>query len=84
MAQAHTVSLFSFAGITATMSFTNFDACEGCVEGRGFDGGGEYHEANVMGCSFYFNTPAQRDQAIANAMKFVAKEMQKQADWQAA
>ena len=79
---AHTISLFNFAGINAQLIFSDFDNCEGCVEGRGFDAGGEYHDANVMGCGFYFDTPAQRDQAIANAMKFVAREMQKQADWQ--
>ncbi len=76
--------LFSFAGITATIDFSNYDAAEGCVNARGFDMGGDYHEANVMYFGEYFTGAAERDQAIANAMKFVAKEMQKQADWQAA
>lgn len=81
---AATFSLFSFAGITATLDFSNYDAVEGCVNARGFDMGGDYHNANVMYFAVYFSSPAERDQAIADAMKFVAKEMQKQADWQAA
>lgn len=79
-----TFLLFSFASIKVTIDFSDYDAVEGCVNARGFDMGGTYADGNILCFAEYFDTPAERDQAVANAMKFVAKEMQKQADWQAA
>lgn len=84
MAQAHTVSLFSFAGIRAALHFINYDDCIGTVVASGFDAGGEYAFANIAGFDEDFTSPAERDMAVANAMNFVATEMLKQAAWQAA
>lgn len=81
---AATFSLFSFAGITATINFIDYDDCLGTVTASGFDAGGEYHFANVMGFDECFTSPAERDLAVAHAMNFVAAEMVKQATWQAA
>ena len=79
---AHTISLFNFAGINAQLIFSDFDNCIGHVQAEGFDAGGMYESANIAAYCSSFASPAQRDQAIADAMKFVAREMQKQADWQ--
>jgi len=77
-----TFTLFSFAGIKATIMFSDYDAVIGCVDASGFDGGGAYHFANVMDFCQCFEGAAERDMAIANAMNFVATEMLKQANWQ--
>jgi len=81
---AHTSTLFSFAGIMATLNFFDFDRCIGHVEATGFDRDGDYRSANVMYFAESFRTPAERDMAIANAMNFVATEMIKQSAFRAA